>query len=177
MAIHPYPAHLAHYGQLPNGVKVCCRPIRPEDAELEKAFIQTLSDESKYFRFMQVFHELTTEMLVRFTQIDYDRVMALIAIIEENNQEIAIGIARYTTLPGQEVCEFGLVIADAWQHQGLGSHLMISLMDIAKSAGVKKIYGEILVNNYKMLLLMHELGFVISNTSDKAIKMAEKLII
>ncbi len=139
--------------------------------------LQTLSDESKYFRFMQVFHELTTEMLIRFTQIDYELEMALIATIIENNQEMAIGIARYTKLPGREICEFGLVVADAWQHQGLGSHLMESLIDVAKSAGIEKIYGEILINNYKMLQLVQDLGFLIINTDDKSIKRAEKLIV
>jgi acetyltransferase len=56
------------------------RPIRPEDAELERTFVNGLSEQSRYFRFFYRLHELTPAMLARFTQVDYDREMALIAI-------------------------------------------------------------------------------------------------
>ena len=59
------------------------RPIRPEDALIEQAFVQNLSPESKYLRFMQSLKRLTPIMLARFTQIDYTREMALIAVAGE----------------------------------------------------------------------------------------------
>jgi acetyltransferase len=82
MAIHPYPTHLIERVQLPSGQDLIIRPIRPEDAEMEQEFVRGLSEQTKYFRFMQAIKELTPEMLVRFTQIDYDREMALIGVVE-----------------------------------------------------------------------------------------------
>jgi acetyltransferase len=82
MAIHPYPQHLIERVPLPDGIDLTIRPIRPEDAEMEQDFVRGLSDQTKYFRFMQAIKELTPEMLVRFTQIDYDREMALIGVVE-----------------------------------------------------------------------------------------------
>jgi len=80
MAVHPYPAHLTRTLTLPDGAAVQIRAIRPEDAETEKAFVRGLSEETRYFRFISALNELPDRMLVRFTQIDYDREMALPAM-------------------------------------------------------------------------------------------------
>ncbi len=82
MAIHPYPSTLVETVELPDGTPLQIRPIRPEDATIEKAFVERLSERSRYLRFMQPLSELTPEMLSRFTQIDYDREMALIAVVD-----------------------------------------------------------------------------------------------
>ena len=57
LAIHPYPSHLEKTVQLNDGTDIVVRPIRPEDAEAEAKFVRELSNESKYFRFMNTFHE------------------------------------------------------------------------------------------------------------------------
>ena len=83
MAIHPYPHELTQHHQLTNGSNITIRPIRPEDAVMEKNFVNRLSEKTKYFRFMQALQELTPEMIVRFTQIDYDREMAFVAVSDD----------------------------------------------------------------------------------------------
>ena len=115
MAIHPYPNHLITRWQLKDGTNITIRPIRPEDAELDQAFVKSLSAKSRYFRFMKDLHELTPMMLMRFTQIDYDREMALIATHQNNSKDVCIGVARYVLNPDQKTCEFNLVVADRWQ--------------------------------------------------------------
>lgn len=159
MAIHPYPTHLVQRWTFADGVSVTVRPIRPEDAEMEKAFVEGLSEEAKYFRFISALRELSDRMLVRFTQIDYDREMALIAIAAENGGAAQIGVARYATNPDGESCEFAIVIADGWQGRGIGSRLMRALFDAAREKGLKTMEGFVLHNNEKMLRLMAALGF------------------
>ena len=159
MAIYPYPAHLVTHWQLPDGTDITIRPIRPEDAEIEKTFVRNLSEESKYFRFMQTLNELTPEMLVRFTQIDYDREMALIAVTYQEGKEVEIGVTRYAINPDGDSCEFALVVADQWQHRGIAQKLLTSLMDAARTRGLKIIQGEVLSNNFNMLKFMNKLGF------------------
>ncbi|MCW8987454.1 MAG: bifunctional acetate--CoA ligase family protein/GNAT family N-acetyltransferase, partial [Gammaproteobacteria bacterium] len=144
MAIHPYPVHLVSHMQLSDGTTITIRPIRPEDAEIELAFVHNLSPESKYFRFMQALHELTPQMLMRFTQIDYDREMALIAVAEIGDKETEIGVARYVTNPDGESCEFAIVIADKWHKKGLGSHLLDKLIQVARMKRLSIIDGEVL---------------------------------
>ncbi|MFZ2161936.1 MAG: bifunctional acetate--CoA ligase family protein/GNAT family N-acetyltransferase [Sideroxyarcus sp.] len=166
MAIYPYPTHLVTQWQLADGTDITIRPIRPEDAVLVKKFVHDLSDESKYFRFMNSVQELTEDMLARLTQLDYSREMALIAVIEEAGVEVEIGVARYAINPDGDTCEFALVIADNIAGKGLGQKLMVSLMEAARSKGLSVIEGEVLNNNHRMLKLMTRLGFEQKTSED-----------
>ena len=171
MAIYPYPSHLVTDWQLPDGTEITIRPIRPEDAEMVQEFVRNLSAEAKYFRFMNTLQELSQTMLARFTQIDYDREMALIAVTEEGGKEVEIGVCRYAINPDGESCEFALVVSDQWQHKAIGHKLMGSLMDAARTRGLKTMEGEVLAANHNMLKLVGTLGFAITTSKeDSAIK-------
>lgn len=159
MAIHPYPNHLVRRLQLADGMNITIRPIRPEDAEIEQGFVRNLSKESRYMRFMQALRELTPDMLVRLTQIDYDREMAFVALAKHEGKDLEIGVARYAINPDKTSCEFALVIADAWQNRGLGGLMMQTLIDTARAKGLRTIEGEVLSHNTAMLKLMQRLGF------------------
>jgi acetyltransferase len=161
MAIHPYPYQLTRYFQLPNGANVTIRPIRPEDAILEKDFHNRLSERTKYFRFMQALQELTPEMIVRFTQIDYDREMAFVAVTEDANLPNELGVGRYLMNPDGNSVEFALVVADDCQCLGIGSRIMTALIQTAKSKGMLFFEGEVLIINKPMLSLVKKLGFSI----------------
>lgn len=177
MAIYPYPTHLISNWQLADGSNITIRPIRPEDAEIEQAFVRGLSDESRYLRFMFSVLELSPDMLVRFTQIDYSREMALIAVTVEQDKEIELGVARFSINPDAESCEFALVVADNMQGKGLGQKLMIALMDAARAKGLKLMEGEVLKTNANMLKLMNRLGFgVADNPDDANIKRVSKVL-
>jgi acetyltransferase len=166
LAIYPYPSHLVKTVQLNDGTDIVIRPIRAEDAETEAKFVRELSDESKYFRFMNTFHELSREMLVRLTQIDYHNEMALIAMVNRGGEDEQIGVARYVTNVDRKSCEFALVVADAWRGRGIAHHLMRELMDVARDRDLETIEGQVLANNRRMLRLMTSLGFQIERDSD-----------
>ena len=172
LAIHPYPAHLTHRFQLNDGTDVLIRPIRPEDAESEARFVRELSDESKYFRFMNTFQELSQEMLVRLTQIDYHNEMALLALHMIDGVEAEqIGVARYAINVDKKSCEFALTVADHWQGRGVGQQLMKDLVAVARTRDLETIEGQVLANNKRMLRLMSTLGFEASiDPSDSSVK-------
>ena len=175
MAIYPYPTQLVRLWQLADGTDITIRPIRPEDAELVQKFVRELSDETKYFRFMNSMQELTENMLVRFTQIDYSREMALIAVTEGQGKDVQLGVARYAINPDGETCEFALVVADHITGKGLGQKLLVSLMDAARDKGLETIEGEVLNNNHNMLKLMTRLGFAMhASDEDHAITKVSK---
>ncbi len=171
VAIHPYPAHLESKFQLPDGTDITIRPIRPEDAEIEQAFIRGLSPESKYFRFMRSLAELTHEMLVRFTQIDYDREMAYIATKDTPEGEIELAVGRYVVNPDGKSCEFAIVVGDEWRRKGIGNRIMAALLDSARDKRLERVEGEILANNEPMLYMVRRMGFTIStNPEDPQIR-------
>jgi acetyltransferase len=109
-------------------------------------------------------------MLSRFTLIDYDREMALVAMVTEETTDAQgntvagtriIGVSRYITNPDRSTCEFSLVVADEYKGRGLGSRLMLSIMDFAREKGLTEIEGLVLANNPNMLKLMRGLGFAV----------------
>jgi acetyltransferase len=177
MAIHPYPAHLIEKAQLPDGTDLTIRPIRPEDARMSQDFVRGLSEQTKYFRYMQAIKELTPEMLVRFTQIDYDRELALLGVVEQDGDQVEVGVARYIMRPGGEACEFAIVVADAWRNRGIGARLMRSLMQNARQRGMRLMEGEVLTANTRMLALVQSLGFRIEpDRNDPSIKQVRKVL-
>lgn len=177
MAIYPYPTHLVTNWQLADGTDLVIRPIRPEDAEIEQEFVRNLSEEARYFRFMNSVQELSEAMLVRFTQIDYSREMALVAVAEESGREVELGVTRFAINPDGESCDFALVIADRMRGKGLGHKLMTALMDAARSKGLKLMEGEVLKSNASMLKLMQRLNFSIENSAeDDSVKKVRKVL-
>ena len=171
LAIHPYPAHLVKNIQLNDGTDIIVRPIRPEDAEIEAKFVRELSKEAKYFRFMNSIHELSQEMLVRFTQIDYHNEMALIAVRQGDNGDDQIGVARYTTNVDRKSCEFALVVSDQWRGRGIAHILMRNLMEVARNRELEIMEGQVLSENKRMLELMNTLNFEIEiDAEDNTIK-------
>ena len=176
MAIYPYPVHLIQEWTMNDGKVVTIRPIRPEDADMEQDFVKSMSDESRYYRFMDTLRELTQTMLVRFTQIDYDREMALVATLPgEEGKDNQIGVARYVLNPDGETVEFALAVGDDWQKCGVGRKLMTALIECARMKGYRAVVGDVLSTNTKMFRLMTSLGFTIHpHPDDTAVKRVVK---
>ena len=168
LAILPYPASQEREWPLKGGLLATVRPVRPDDAEMLQTFVRGLSQESRYFRFASAISELPARVLSRFTLIDYDREMALVAVVKErlreadgndSEHERMIGVSRFITNPDGSSCEFSLVVADDFKGQGVGSRLMGSIIDLARAKGLNEIMGLILTQNTGMLRLMTHLGF------------------
>ena len=166
MAIHPYPVELETSVRLPSGAVLKLRPIRPEDADLERAFVASMSEQSRYRRFMQHLPALTPQMLARFTQVDYDRELALIALDGAAPAEAIVAVARYVANPDRESAEFAIAVADAWHGRGLGRAMMRALIACAKRRGFRRLLGIVLASNEPMLALSRQLGFVAQRDRD-----------
>jgi acetyltransferase len=176
LAILPYPARLEQTWPLRGGGEYTMRPIRPDDASMLQDLVLHLSPESRYFRFVSSITELPPTMLARFTLIDYDREMALVAVLKTRSasgpdgemveSERIVGVSRYITNPDQSSCEFALLVADDCNGKGLGSRLMLSIMEVAREKGLSEMDGLVLANNPGMLKLMRSLGFTIAPYAD-----------
>lgn len=148
-----------HRVELLDGSRVLIRPIGPEDAAREQAFVRKLSDRSRRLRFFSPIAELSPVMLERFIRPDYPAECALIAIVETGAGEEQIGVARYARPDPSGCAEFAIVIADAWQGRGLGHHLLADLIGAATEAGIKRLEGLVLRENTSMLAFVAEMGF------------------
>jgi acetyltransferase len=171
MAIHPYPAELEGEVTIKGGTRVKIRPIRPEDAAREKRFFDGLSERSRYQRFMQYLPQLPPRMLARFTQLDYDRELALVAVHEGE----FIGVGRFAPNADGATAEFALVVGDAWQGKGLGRILLQRLKDEARKAGYQALYGNIMEANHEMLDLALRLGFALEKREGADVTVVSRL--
>ena len=176
LAIHPYPRELEEWVTLRNQQRVLLRAIRPEDADLERAFVARLSPQTLYRRFMMPVKELSDAMIERFTQIDYDRELALIAV-EEGPEGAMLGVARIIPTWEEGVAEFAIVVGDWMQHTGLGQALMLRLFNAARARGYTAIEGVVLGENISMQRFCERLGFSLRlNPDDPAERLARRTL-
>jgi acetyltransferase len=157
MAVRHYPVELEGEVTLAGGVRLPMRPIRPEDAPLLTRFFDGLSERSRYQRFMQHLHSMPAGLLERFTNVDYERTLALVVLDPQGRELVAVG--RYAPAEKDADAEFALTVADGWQAKGIGRILLTRLCDLARGAGYSQLLGRILDDNKEMLDLAARLGF------------------
>jgi acetyltransferase len=157
----PVPEDLSESWQVIHGYSISIRPLRRADLDIESAFVQGLSQATRYNRLLGGAINISRKYIEQLTTIDYSRDMALAAVVMSESSEVLIGVARYVmeTGPPPAPCEFAIVLADAWQGRGIGRHMMLKLIAVARSRGVPRLYGEILSSNQGMLELVKKLGF------------------
>jgi acetyltransferase len=166
LVISPYPSQYITQYTMTDGTEVTLRPIRPEDEPMEAEMFTRFSMQTQKFRFFQLIKDISHEMLVRYTQIDYDREIAIIAELDEGKQKKMLGVARLIADPDRETAEFAIVVADPWQHKGLGSKLTDYLLEIARGWELGVVYARFLKENVIMKQILLERGFVIKDTDE-----------
>jgi acetyltransferase len=154
------PTDLAESFQPIIGHAVSLRPLLPADQDIEHAFVSELSPESRHGRLLGGLVRITPEYIAKLTTVDYSRDMAIAATMMDDDKETLIGVARYVRDADAPACEFAIVVADAWQDRGIGRRLMVKLIAVARSRGLKEIYGDVLSINQRMLAFCRSLGFV-----------------
>jgi acetyltransferase len=160
LAIRPYPQVLEEAFTMKSGREVLFRPIRPEDEPQHHEFISKLSSQDIHFRFFGQVREMPHSQMARFTQIDYDREMAFIATARKRGgRPETLGVVRTVSDPDNVRTEFAIVVRTDLKGQGLGTALLVKMIDYCRARGTKEMVGQILHNNRAMLGLAERLGF------------------
>jgi acetyltransferase len=166
LAISPYPAEYEITAQTKNGRELFIRPIRPEDAPLLSELFDNMSEQSRFNRFLRHVPTLTSDILVRFTQIDYDRDLALVALDLSGEKPVMVGVTRLEGDPDGIEAEMAVVVGDPWHGQGVGALLMKLGIRAAQKRGLKKVWGIVLPQNTGMLTLAEHGGGKIEPIED-----------
>ncbi len=168
-AIRPYPKELEQRVDW-KGRTLLIRPIRPEDETALGELLNSLAPEDSRMRFFDSIRSLPRARLARFTQIDYDREMALVAIeCDSDGVEHSLGEVRAVTDPGRACADFALVVSSELKGQGLGRRLLQSLISYCRSRGIGELRGETMDGNLRMQRLSQSLGFTVSSGADRGI--------
>lgn len=175
LVISPYPKQYIKKIKMKNRKEVLLRPIKPEDEPLEKEMIKAFSKKTQRFRFFGYLKDISHSLLIKYTQIDYDREMAIIAELEEGKEKKMAGVVRLISDPYDNSAEFAIAIADPWQGKKLGSQMMDYMLDIAKERNIKTIYAYFLKDNDIMQEMFESRGFRISK-EDEEMNKAELML-
>jgi acetyltransferase len=159
LVISPYPSEYEFAETTAKGLPIFIRPIKPEDAPLFVALFETLSESSIYYRFFQNLRTLPRRMLVRFTQVDYDRHIVLTAIDHRDDHHEMLGVARIIGDPDGRTGEFAILVGDPWQGRGVGAAILDHCLQIARERGMRRVWALVLPENTSMLKLGQRLGF------------------
>ncbi|MBX3423767.1 MAG: bifunctional acetate--CoA ligase family protein/GNAT family N-acetyltransferase [Pirellulaceae bacterium] len=170
LAIRPYPSQEEQWITLSEGKQALLRPIRPEDEAAHHDFLDRLTAEDRYFRFFRAVADLDHSTLARFTQIDYDREMAFIAVgTNELGKPETWGVARAVSDADHREAEFAIVVRSDLHSHGIGHQLLNKLLGHCKQRGIQRIVGQTMSNNHAMLELARSFGFQILRTDDRKI--------
>ena len=169
LVIGPYPEEDESRMLSTDGLPIFIRPVKPEDAPLFTALFGKLTPTTIYYRFFGMLKVLPPQMLARFTQIDYDREIALVALAEEEETaqgQRMLGVARIIREPDGKTGEFSVVVGDEWQGRGIGLRLLEKCLTIAEKQGFKTVHGIALAENRNMIMMGKKMGFEIKRDPD-----------
>lgn len=158
LVISPYPGQqYTRTVQLKDGSSMLLRPVRPEDEPAMEQMLQNVSSDSLYMRFFGSVPKMSHTWMVRFTHIDYDREIAIVA--ETPDKKALAGVVRIIEDAWRETAEYAILIADAYHGKGLGSILTDYILDIARQRKIKKIVASVLAANTPMIHMFERRGF------------------
>ena len=158
-----YPDHYELSMDLPHVGCLKMRPIQEGDAPMLEELFKTLTPHSVYLRFFTFLRQLPPAMLARFTQIDYQHEIALVALLQQDGGEKMVGEVRVVETSKAGNAEFSVLVSDPWQGKGIGACLLQQCLAIAYQRGYQHIYGIVLAENKHMLALGRKLGFIIKH--------------
>ena len=166
MVISPYPKEHVSTFKMKDGREALLRPIKPEDEPMEGEMFTKFSEQTQRFRFFELIKDISHELLIRYTQIDYDREIAIIAEVDEKGRKMMAGGVRLIEDADGENAEFAIVVADPWQRQGLGDRFTDYILDIARKRGIGKVYANFLRDNFVMRHMFEKRGFKIERSDE-----------
>jgi len=166
LAIRPYPEEFIKNVTLNEGTPVLLRPIKPEDETMWHGLLSLCSSKSIHFRFRYSFQATTHDMATRFCFVDYDREIAIVAEITEQDRRRIIGVGRLVADADHHEAEYAVLVADQWQGQGLGTILTDYCLEVCRQWGIRRVVAETAPDNHRMLDMFRRRGFTRDATAE-----------
>jgi GNAT superfamily N-acetyltransferase len=144
------------------------RAFRPDDRADFLSAVDRIGALSRYRRFFTVKHGFTERERAFFLNVDFDKHVALVALMEEAEQRVIVGGGRYVVVQ-QSRAEVAFVVLDQYQRQGIGPILLRHLAGIARAAGLLELIAEVLPENIPMLKVFEKSGFRMTVTPEPGV--------
>jgi acetyltransferase len=156
-----YPRQHESWVKLKNGREVFIRPILPTDGPLVLDLFHRMSPASLALRFLKPLDVLPDDLLYRLTHLDYQSTFALGAIVQEDERDALVAVARYADEPDSPA-DLAVAVRDDWQQLGLGKWLLARILAIGKAHGLSRIGSLMDPQNSRMKQMLSRLGYPVS---------------
>ena len=154
-----YPEHLETLRTTKKGLTIQLRPVRINDESLIKDLFYSLSDKSLQRRFMSSRRDIPHKMRQDFVVIDYTIEMVILASIEENGKEIAVGMGHFMKEKDTHTAEVAFTVRDDYHGRGIATELLSYLTILARNEGLHGFTAYVLLENHPMLRVFENMVF------------------
>ncbi len=154
-----YPEEFETKVKLPDGNTIFIRPIKPTDEPGMRELFYSFSRDTVFYRFFSYIKAMPHDKLTRFVNVDYEKEMALVAVVRRDGEEQIVGSTRYYVDPATGLAEFAIEVMDKFQNKGVGTALFNHLIRVARMKGVKGFIGYVLDSNTRAYRLVTKTGF------------------
>ena len=174
LAIRPYPEEYTRATTTSGGLHVTLRQIRPEDEPLWHEMLDACSVESIQARFRGMVKH-THEFATRYCFIDYDRELAVVAELKEQDGGCKLlGVGRLVADPDRKDAEYAALVADPWQGYGLSDLLTEYCLEIARAWGIRRVYAETTPENARMIAVLAQHDFALRTEPGDGLVVGER---
>jgi acetyltransferase len=146
-----------------DGTFFAVRPIQPADEAMLADFHARLSEETvyrRYFSALRLENRVSHKRLASRCVVDYHNEIALVAIHRDSSAiDHLVAVARFIKVKDTTKAEVAFVVADAYQHHGLGTFLLQRMIEIARKEGLSTLEAVVLAENLGMRDLLRRAGF------------------
>ncbi len=146
-----YPSRLETVKTFKDGLELKIRPIRASDEDMMRRHFYKFSDESKYYRYFTHVKVMPHRNMQKYLSVDYDKILAVVAVHQTGNIEKIVAEARYAAYPAGDAYEMAFLVDEEYQGKGIATFMANYLIKIARERGIKKLVASVLSQNRKML--------------------------
>jgi RimJ/RimL family protein N-acetyltransferase len=164
-----YPRERERRVRLRDGAAVRLRPIRPEDAPRLIELSARLSPATAYQRFFTALTRLPAEWARTLATVDYERRYAVVAEVEAAGEVQVVGVGRYEPTDRADTAEVAFLVEDTWQNRGLGTALLLDVLDAAGERGIHRFRAWVLGENVRMLHLLQRHGEIQARALERGV--------
>lgn len=164
-----YPEHLETYRTTGSGLNILLRPCRINDEGLIKDLFYSLSDQSLKRRFIQSRTDVPHKIRQEFVVIDYSEKMVILATIENEGKELALGMGQYIIDPATHLAEVAFTVREDYHGRGIATEILKYLAILAKNNGLHGFTAEVLVENRAMMKVIEKMELDMQRTIEDGI--------
>jgi len=157
---HLFPHDIAYTHTFKDNITIHFRVIKPSDEDDMRRLFYRFSDQAVYYRYFSPIKTMPHMKMQEYVNVDYNRIMSIVGIIEEEGLERIIAEARYVRLKDRpSFADVAFITDEKYQGVGIGSFMLKTLMKIAIKRDIEGFTADVITDNKPMLKVFEKSGY------------------